>query len=340
MKNSKKLLVLIPVLGLFLSGCSFQEVKHSIGESWIGQHILHPVYDPIRDLINGGKKEEKKEEEKPSEDTPSGEDEGKQEEDKGPKFPSDKIAAFFKKYGLSDVEFPAYTLSNEGASFEDEEDESYADYGFVAYYVYANKSTREEMDAYAVKLEGIGFELEESGGDYIGDLGETGLSASVVDYLDDEEDPYVGIAFVYEFTPEMEVPETATGVVEDFVKFVWQTVEEGDVDEPTEQGVVYCHWAVQLNSVENPEDSDECLTGALTAFASETGFPSYLRVAIQAKYTPNLLAGGTLGASEIFFITSDYKLGAYMYDYYDSSKDAVMIVFCAGPAEVFFDMSE
>ena len=62
MKSTKKLLVAIPVLALFLSGCSFKEVKHSIGESWIGQHILHPVYDPVRDLINGGKnKEEKKE---------------------------------------------------------------------------------------------------------------------------------------------------------------------------------------------------------------------------------------------------------------------------------------
>lgn len=70
MKNSKKLLVLIPALGLFLSGCSFQEVKHSIGESWVGQHILHPIYDPIKNLINGGKKEEQKsseESKKPSE---------------------------------------------------------------------------------------------------------------------------------------------------------------------------------------------------------------------------------------------------------------------------------
>ena len=62
MKKTKKLLVFVPLLGLFLSGCSFQEVKHSIGESWIGQHILHPVYDPIRDLFNGDKKEEKGEE--------------------------------------------------------------------------------------------------------------------------------------------------------------------------------------------------------------------------------------------------------------------------------------
>ena len=60
MKNSKKLLVLVPALGLFLSGCSFQEVKHSIGESWVGQHILHPIYDPIKNLIKGDKKEEQK----------------------------------------------------------------------------------------------------------------------------------------------------------------------------------------------------------------------------------------------------------------------------------------
>ena len=72
MKNSKKLLVLIPALGLFLSGCSFQEVKHSIGESWVGQHILHPIYDPIKNLINGDKKEEQK----------SGEKEEQKEEEK------------------------------------------------------------------------------------------------------------------------------------------------------------------------------------------------------------------------------------------------------------------
>lgn len=59
MKRTKKFFMLVPVLGLFLSGCSFKEVKHSIGESWIGQHILHPVYDPIRDLINGDKKKSK-----------------------------------------------------------------------------------------------------------------------------------------------------------------------------------------------------------------------------------------------------------------------------------------
>ena len=70
MKRTKKFFMLVPVLGLFLSGCSFKEVKHSIGESWIGQHILHPVYDPIRDLINGGKKEEQKS----GDQTPSGED--------------------------------------------------------------------------------------------------------------------------------------------------------------------------------------------------------------------------------------------------------------------------
>ena len=33
----------------------FEEVKHKIGESWVGQNILHPIYDPIRDAVNGKK---------------------------------------------------------------------------------------------------------------------------------------------------------------------------------------------------------------------------------------------------------------------------------------------
>ena len=67
----RKILVLIPVLGLFLTGCSLSEVKSTVKNSWIGQHILNPIYQPLKKLING---DQPAEEEKPAEQqTPSGE---------------------------------------------------------------------------------------------------------------------------------------------------------------------------------------------------------------------------------------------------------------------------
>ena len=53
--KKRKMLLLLPLFIPMISGCSFKEVKHSIGESWLGQNILHPIYDPIRDAINGKK---------------------------------------------------------------------------------------------------------------------------------------------------------------------------------------------------------------------------------------------------------------------------------------------
>ncbi len=67
----RKILVLIPMLGLFLTGCTFQEgfvtAKH-----WVGQNIYHPVKDFFEGLI--GKKDNKEEEQ-----TPSGEEGGGEE---------------------------------------------------------------------------------------------------------------------------------------------------------------------------------------------------------------------------------------------------------------------
>lgn len=53
--KKRKSLLLLPLFVPMISGCSFKEVKHSIGESTIGKKILHPIYDPIRDAINGKK---------------------------------------------------------------------------------------------------------------------------------------------------------------------------------------------------------------------------------------------------------------------------------------------
>lgn len=124
MKKTKKFLMLVPVLGLFLSGCSFKEVKHSIGESWIGQHILHPIYDPIRDLINGGKKEEQKTggDVTPSgEDTPTGGDTPSGGDTPvGPAFPSDKVDAYTSSLGATD-KVPAFSGKAISYTFYDDE---------------------------------------------------------------------------------------------------------------------------------------------------------------------------------------------------------------------------
>ena len=59
----RKILVLIPMLGLFLSGCTFQE-GFATAKSWIGEHIYHPVKDWIDEIT--GKKDEPTPEPKPT----------------------------------------------------------------------------------------------------------------------------------------------------------------------------------------------------------------------------------------------------------------------------------
>ena len=56
----RKILVLIPMLGLFLSGCTFQE-GFATAKHWIGQNIYHPLKDWI-DEMTGKKSDEKKDE--------------------------------------------------------------------------------------------------------------------------------------------------------------------------------------------------------------------------------------------------------------------------------------
>ena len=52
--KKKKIVVLFPLLGLLLSGCTFQEGFASV-KSWVGSHIYHPAKDFIDGLI--GKKD-------------------------------------------------------------------------------------------------------------------------------------------------------------------------------------------------------------------------------------------------------------------------------------------
>ena len=64
--KKRKILVLFPVLGLLLSGCTFQEALGNV-KDWTNGHII----DPIKNLINGGEKEEQKDDEDDPTPTPS-----------------------------------------------------------------------------------------------------------------------------------------------------------------------------------------------------------------------------------------------------------------------------
>lgn len=71
MKRTKKFLILAPVFGLFLSGCTFQEGLTTT-KDWASNNILDPVKNWF-DGITGKKQEEKSVDQTPSgEDTPSG----------------------------------------------------------------------------------------------------------------------------------------------------------------------------------------------------------------------------------------------------------------------------
>lgn len=59
--KKRKILVLIPMVGLFLSGCSFSE-GFAKAKHWVADKIYHPAKDWIDEKT--GKKEEKKDKEK------------------------------------------------------------------------------------------------------------------------------------------------------------------------------------------------------------------------------------------------------------------------------------
>jgi len=69
----RKILVLIPMLGLFLTGCTFEEGFATV-KSFIGQNIYHPAKDFIEGLIgkkDNNEEQPKEDEQKPSEDSGS-----------------------------------------------------------------------------------------------------------------------------------------------------------------------------------------------------------------------------------------------------------------------------
>ena len=99
MKLSKKLIAIIPTLGLFLSGCSFADAG-----SWLNDHVASPVTS-----LFGGKKEEEKSggDNKPAGGQSSDESEPRIKE-VNPNWPTDDLAEMLEYYEVNAL-FPGYT---------------------------------------------------------------------------------------------------------------------------------------------------------------------------------------------------------------------------------------
>ena len=83
--EKRRMLFLIPMIGLFLTGCDAKSVLKS-AKSWISNNIYHPAIDFIDNALDGGKKEEEKpaeEEQKEEEQSGDKEDEGGEEGGEG-----------------------------------------------------------------------------------------------------------------------------------------------------------------------------------------------------------------------------------------------------------------
>lgn len=142
MKKSK-LLILFPVMGLFLSGCTFQEGLQST-KSWIKSHI----YQPLKSFFG-------------SSSTPS--EEGKKEEEKKEEtkvpFPSSEIEAFVKSLGLSDT-VPEYSGTAISYKFTSSAESGY---GYLDIEVGTGNESA-GVSTYGADLKKVGYtEMEGSG---------------------------------------------------------------------------------------------------------------------------------------------------------------------------------
>ena len=107
MKKSKKMLIMIPILGLFLSGCTFQEGFEK-AKTW------------VQDLFNGGKKEEKSSDDPtPSVDPTPGPGPVDPEKTVNPKWPTADIASFVsEELELTDT-VPGFTGESDAIELDD-----------------------------------------------------------------------------------------------------------------------------------------------------------------------------------------------------------------------------
>ena len=183
MKKSK-LLILFPVMGLFLSGCTFQEGLQST-KSWINSHI----YQPLKAFFSssstpseeGKKDEEKKDEEK---------------KDEGKVFSWEEVEKVYADAGFAGVEIPDYKCASASASLTQPypEDEPYT-------YVIKGSSA-DEMKAFAdLFVSSTWYKQVDSYGDYhflLGDIPAEGESTPYVYVGDYTAEAAAGIMIAFD----------------------------------------------------------------------------------------------------------------------------------------------
>ena len=190
MKKSK-LLILFPIMGLFLSGCTFQEGLQST-KSWINSHI----YQPLKSFFSssstpseeGKKDEEKKEEEK------------KEDEKAGKVISFESFVKSYTDAGFTGVEIPDYNCADASATMSAIE-------GYDGYYL-IKPSTTDEMKAFVNSFSSSWDKETDSYGDYYLYLGsdlEPGESCPFIYVADYTAESLAGIVLCFSVYEEPEV---------------------------------------------------------------------------------------------------------------------------------------
>jgi len=182
MKKSK-LLILFPVMGLFLSGCTFQEGLQST-KSWINSHI----YQPLKSFFSssstpseeGKKDEEKKEEEK---------------KDEGKVFSWEDYEKSYADAGFTGVEIPDYKCASADASltqpYPEDEPDTYVIKG----------SSAAEMKAFVDSFGSAWYKETDSYGDYhilLGGMPDEGESTPYIYVGDYTAEAAAGIMIAFD----------------------------------------------------------------------------------------------------------------------------------------------
>ena len=195
-------------------------------------------------------------------------------------------------------------------------------------------SSHEQMLAFGDAMEEAGWVLEEINtyGDLGGYFGETKAYVSIEDWI--EYYPYYGILITFELKSEDSGELSALKIMQDVGTAAWGYTEDGDFKDPDENGIVESNYTIGASSYSPVDlaDSEECLSGVLSAFVNDSDFPDYLEVLQGPTYTANAIQS-SIGVSEIYLCDENMDFVLYMYDYYYNSK--VSIVFMCGPAEAF-----
>lgn len=149
MKKSK-LLILFPIMGLFLSGCTFQEGLQST-KSWINSHI----YQPLKSFFS-------------SSSTPAPSEEGKKEEEKKEEEKKEEGKSFsfadwekdYADQGFSGVKIPEYKCASSSATIT----QPYAEE--APYYYVVKGSSVDEMKAFVQSFSSDWEAVVDNYGDY------------------------------------------------------------------------------------------------------------------------------------------------------------------------------